>query len=108
MKFRAVVLRRAARDAEQIVQWISQRSRTGARSWNVAYEAAVHRLLENPMGYAVADDCDALDELIVRQFLFRTRRGRMYRGLFVVDGIEVRVLRICGPGQPPLAADELT
>ena len=107
MKFRAVVLRRAARDAQQIVQWISQRSRTGAMSWNVAYEAAVRRLLENPMGYAVADDCDALDELIVRQFFFKTHEAACIEAYLLSTETRCAVLRICGPGQPPLTADEL-
>ena len=107
MRFRVVLLRRAFRDVDSIAAWIAQRSMAGAASWIVAYEDAIRRLTENPHGYGIADDCNLSEELILRQFLFKTRRGRMYRGVFVVVDDEIRVLRICGPGEPPLTLDDL-
>ncbi|MBL8851041.1 MAG: type II toxin-antitoxin system RelE/ParE family toxin [Planctomycetaceae bacterium] len=107
MTYRVVLLRRAANDVDRIAAWIAERSVPGAASWIIAYEAAVQRLVENPTGYALADDLDLSIDLKVRQFLFKTRRGSTYRGVFVVVDDEVRVLRICGPGEPPLTADEV-
>lgn len=108
MSVRVVVQRQAARDAERIISWLRERSHDGAESWRIAYESAVLRLRRNPIGYGIAPDCEELGVLAVRQFLFKTRRGRVYRGLFVVDGSVVRVLRVRGPGQPPLTSDQLS
>jgi len=108
MRFRVVLLRRARRDVDRIAAWIAERSLPGAASWIAAYEDALRRLQENPTGYGVVDDFELSDDLIVRQFLFKTRRGRKYRGIFVVDDAEVRVLRVCGPGEPPLTLDEIS
>lgn len=47
------------------------------------------------------------DEPRVRQFLFKTRRGSVYRGLFAFDADEIVILRVRGAGQPPLESDEL-
>lgn len=41
-----------------------------------------------------------------QQKIFRTDRGRRYRIAFTVSGNDVLILRIRGPGQPPLAPDE--
>ena len=57
-------------------------------------------------GYGLAPE-DEFTDAKLQQFLFKTRRGRTYRGVFVVVDNEVRILRIRGPGQPPLEADEL-
>ena len=43
----------------------------------------------------------------LREFSFKTRRGRSYRAVFTVVGDELRLLRIRGPGQAPLSEDEL-
>jgi plasmid stabilization system protein ParE len=107
MSFRVVLLRRARRDVDRIAAWIAERSLPGAASWIAAYEDALRRLQDNPTGYAVVEDFEFPDDLIVRQFLFKTRRGRRYRGIFVIEVDEVRVLRICGPGEPPLTLDEI-
>jgi hypothetical protein len=49
------------------------------------------------------DDVD----LEVRQVLFKTKRGRLYRAVFHVQGDDVYVLRVRGPGQAPIRPDEL-
>jgi hypothetical protein len=43
----------------------------------------------------------------LRQATFRTRHGRTYRAVFTIVGDQVRILRVRGPGRPPLEADEL-
>jgi len=105
MTFRVSILRRAERDAQQIFHWIAERSPDGAVRWWNAFESAVSKLTENPTGYAFAPE-DELTDYELRQFLFKTRRGRTYRGVFVVLGEEIKVLRIRGPGQPMLESDE--
>ena len=46
-------------------------------------------------------------DIDVRQALFKTRRGRIYRMLFTIVGNEVRILRVRGPGQAPVVADDV-
>ncbi len=43
----------------------------------------------------------------VRQVLFKTRKGSVYRALYTVDGEHVYVLRVRGRGQAPVNPDEL-
>jgi hypothetical protein len=43
----------------------------------------------------------------VRERMFKTRSGANYRALYQVQDNIVIILRIRGPGQPPLAPDEL-
>jgi hypothetical protein len=40
--------------------------------------------------------------------LFKTRRGRYYRLVYVIAEDEVHVLRVRGPGQPDLLPDEIS
>ncbi len=106
MSFHVRIVRRAERDAQQIFDWLAARSADGALRWWDAFELAVAKLGENPSGYGLAPEND-LAETELRQFLFKTRRGRTYRGVFSVSGDEVKILRVRGPGQPPLEPDEL-
>ena len=43
----------------------------------------------------------------LKEALFRTRRGNTYRAVFTIVQDEVRILRVRGPGQPPLQDDEI-
>ncbi|MBI2825538.1 MAG: hypothetical protein HYX69_12715 [Planctomycetia bacterium] len=68
--------------------------------------AAAHGLATNPFLHGVAPESNALG-CEVRQRFFKTRRGRVYRILYVVVVDEVRVLRIRGPGQAPVSAIDI-
>jgi plasmid stabilization system protein ParE len=106
MKYRVITLRQAENDARAISAWIAQRSAAGAARWLDAYEAALKRLTHNPEGCSVADEDHEVPDRTLRQFLFKTRRGRTFRGIFTVEGDEVRVLRIRGADQAPLTPDD--
>jgi hypothetical protein len=56
--------------------------------------------------YPAAHENQDLD-LEVKQVLFKTKRGRIYRAVFHIDGADVLILRVRGPGQAPIAKDEL-
>ena len=99
-------LPRAELDAQQIYDWIRERSPDGAHRWWLAFEDACARLARNPLGYALAPEAESTRREI-RQMLFKTSRGRYYRALYTVVNDEVRVLRVRGPGQPDLLPDEL-
>lgn len=106
MKFRVRVLRRAVQDVREIAKWIAERSRPGAESWLKAWERLLDRLAESADSFAIAEENDEF-ELEIRQGLFKTRRGRIYRAVFTIVDNEVRVLRVRGPGQAPLTPDDV-
>jgi len=56
--------------------------------------------------FGLAYENDAC-EFDVRQALFKTRRGRVYRVLFFIEGEDVYILRVRGAGQAPVEPDEL-
>lgn len=108
MSFAVRELTRAKEDKQRILEWLLERSRQGAAAWLTAYDDALDRPNRSADAYGCAletDDCPSVD---LRQLLFKTRRGRVYRVLFFIEETDVYVLRVRGPGQPPLQPDELT
>lgn len=105
--YRTFVTTKGRRDSRLIYDWLAERFAAGAEAWSAALARALMGLRRNPERHGLAPEADDAD-VEVRQFLFKTRRGRVYRGLFVVDGGEVKVLHIRGPGQRPLRPDELS
>ena len=108
MKFRIRTLSRAHRDVAAILSWMARERKSveGAASWLKAYEAAARKVARSPESFGLAPEDDG-GERRIRQFLFKTRRGNVYRGLFTIDADEVLILRVRGAGQPPLEPDEL-
>jgi plasmid stabilization system protein ParE len=99
-------LSKARQDKESIFRWLHERSPSGAASWLRAYDALIDRLARDPASFGEAPerkDC----EIDVRQALFKTRRGRVYRALFFLDGETVYVLRVRGPGQSPVESPDM-
>jgi plasmid stabilization system protein ParE len=84
-----------------IRDWLSQRSPSGALRWIDALESACHRIAERPTSFALAPEADEFSEPL-RQALFKTRRGRNYRALFVVRESVVHVVSVRGAGQAPI------
>ncbi len=101
MNFKVLELRRAQADVRGIAGWLAERSPQGAIAWLRAYDDMISRLEEQPFSCGPAlerEDC-AFD---LRQALFKTRRGRVYRALFFIEGQDVYILRVRGPGQAPV------
>ncbi len=97
---------RAYRDAQYIFDYIAERSPDGALRWWMAFDTAASQIAHNPDGYSLAPENDLVNYQL-RQFLFKKRRGRIYRRVFTVVGDEVQILRVRGPGQGPLQSDEI-
>ena len=106
MTYHVVALRRADADIKHISRWIADRSLAGADAWLDAYEQLLARLAEQADSCSVAPE-DVGGDISLKQALFGTRHGRTYRAVFTIVGDQVRILRIRGPGQPPLRDDEL-
>ena len=92
------VVAQAERDAEKIFDWLAARSTAGATRWAMALRTAYERLAENPLAFGQAPE-RVRPPVKIRHILFKTPRGKHYRAVFVIEGDEVRVLRIRRPHQ---------
>lgn len=104
--FKLLVLPRAETDIDSIFNWLSGRSLLGAKNWVLALKLAFDRISKDADSLALAPESRLVNEQI-RQCLFKTPKGRTYRILCLVEREGVIVLRVRGPGQPSLSADEL-
>jgi plasmid stabilization system protein ParE len=107
MTYRVTILARAQQDVDETFDWIAARSHEGARRWLSALDEAIESLRANPFLAPVAPEAKLL-KIEVRHVLFRTRRGRTYRAIFIVNDDEVRILRVRAPGQPPVKPRDIT
>ena len=106
MTFELRILPRAEKDAQHIFEYIAKHSPGGAARWWEALQHAVGKIIENPDRFGYAPE-NYLADFDLRQFLFKTRHGRNYRGIFAVIDNEICILRIRGPGQAALGSDEI-
>lgn len=106
MRLRLKILSRAEEDAQHIFDYISERSSQGASAWWSAFEDATERSLAELTEFGLAPENEPVDSEL-RQVLFKTPHGRTYRFVFTRVDNELRILRVRGPGQPPLSADEI-
>lgn len=106
MTFQVNLVPRAAEDVDEILGWIRRRSPSGAETWKRRWMAVLDDLARSADRASLAAESDDHREPI-RQILFKTRRGRFYRALFVIRGNLVYVIHVRGPGQNLLSVDEL-
>jgi toxin ParE1/3/4 len=106
MTFQVRTLQRASRAYNQILNYISKRSESGAVAWAKAYNAALVRLERAADTFPLAPEDEDVD-FELREILFKTRRGRLYRALFTIRGNDVLILHVRGPGQDLLTSDDL-
>lgn len=106
MTFTVRELRKAKADKRAIFVWLHERSPQGALAWLAAYDEMLERLATSADSVGAAHENRNL-EMDVKQALFKTRRGRVYRALLIIAGSEVFILRVRGPGQAPVDAGDL-
>jgi toxin ParE1/3/4 len=106
MNFIVRELPKAKDDKRSIFCWLDERSPAGAAAWLDAYDSLIERIKQDAASFGQTAECQDCD-LDVRQALFKTRRGRVYRALFFVEGNEVFILRVRGPGQAPVMPDDI-
>jgi plasmid stabilization system protein ParE len=100
------ILERAQADVDVIFNWLVHRSLRGAISWYLAFHGAIEKIAASPEMFAEAPESAPLGRQL-RQSFFKTRRGRVYRIVFNLSDTAITVLRVRGPGQPPLRRREL-
>lgn len=101
------VLSKAKADIDRVFLWLKSRSPQGAANWYVALTKAVGRIVESPDGYPAAAEVLPRWNREIHEALFKTARGKRYRIVFELTESEVRILRVRGPGQPPLHRRDL-
>jgi len=99
------ILQAAEADIDAIASWISERSADGAKRWVAALQRLLATLRNSPESFSLSPEAESLERPI-RQAFFKTRKGNTYRAVFLIDGNEVRVLRIRSPGQQSLSTRE--
>lgn len=92
------VLTRAQRDVEACYAFIAKQSQKGAASWFNRFAETKDRLTIDAEIRPLAPESIHFDYHI-REVFFKTRKGNPYRVLFTIQGDEVLVLRVRGPGQ---------
>lgn len=98
---------RARSDVEQVFSWLSRRSPRGAQFWYAAFEQAIIKIGEHPEQFAIVPEATSRWNRRVYQAFFKTQRGRLYRIIFTWSDTEAIVLRVRGPGQPPIRSRDL-
>jgi len=106
MSFRVGLTDAALSDVRTILTWISERSPDGAVAWSRAWQKVLNHLEEGADKFSVAPESEDHAEQIF-QVVFKTRRGRPYRSLFVIRNDHLFVLHVRGPGQDLIAPGEV-
>lgn len=106
MKFTVNTLRAAERDFNGILEYIAARSKAGAEAWAKAFDKALTCLEDSTDSCPLAAENEHVD-FELREILFKTRRGLIYRILFTIRENTVFILHIRGPGQDFIAAMEI-
>ncbi len=106
MSYPVNILPRAQQDLHECFDWIAAFSEDAALRWYQAFLHGLARVSHGPLNYALIPEASRL-RAPVRVFVFSTNPRRKYQGVFIVTDDEVQVLRVRGPGQAPLRADEL-
>ena len=96
--YAVILLSRAEVELESQLDYLSERSPQGAEAWAVEYNSAIYRISDDPESCGLAPENDDHEE-VIRQVMFKTRKGNPYRIVFTIRGDEVYVFSIRGLGQ---------
>lgn len=104
MSFEVYELPKAKFDKQTIFDWLANNSPQGAATWLDSYDAMIRRLEQHADSLEEALESREC-EMNLKQALFKTKRGRVYRAIFCIENDKVYVLRVRGPGQAPIEPD---
>lgn len=104
--YRIEISERARRDADAIFDYLAERAPEGASAWATAFFQALDQLRSDPERHRHAEESEVLD-IDLRELLFKTRKGRPYRLLFIVRDQSVLVAAIRGSGQDLATSEEI-
>ena len=89
---------RAERDVDRILDFLVERSPQGAASWVARWNEVLLELSQSANHKPIApEDEDHENEL--HHVVFKTRHGKAYRAIFIIQSDLVLVTHVRGPGQ---------
>jgi toxin ParE1/3/4 len=106
MNLNVVVTREAQIHVRGIIRWLRERSTKGANTWRRKWLETLERLETIAPGCSIAPEGEFHPERI-QEILFKTRRGKKYRAVFVIRNETVYVFAVRGPGQDLLKPDDI-
>lgn len=106
MKHTVQVTTCAERDLTAILDWLSERSLQGANAWFEVWLKTCSELSQNASAASLAPENPDHEEEI-RQWFFKTPKGRRYRALFIIRDNVVFILNVRGSGEEFVSKDEL-
>ena len=106
MTYQVVLTARAERDVDGILGWLAQNSSAGAKAWYSRLQEVLEELAITIEQFDFAPENEDHEEAI-RHLVFKTRRGKKYRVLFIIRDAQVFVLHIRGPGQDIMSPDDM-
>ena len=107
MSLRVRLTAEALRNQNEFADWIMQRSVDGALAWLDALERILLQVSTSPLSFPKAAE-DEFSHRELRNAFFGTRKGRVFRAIFYVDGDCVIVTHLRSPDQRPLSAEDLS
>jgi plasmid stabilization system protein ParE len=106
MSYRVELTTHAERDVDGILAWLTQRSSQGATAWYRRFNDLLEELALAAEQWSLAPENEDNDE-VIRHAVFKTRRGRKYRALFIIREEVVFILHVRGPGQDIMPLEEV-
>lgn len=107
MSLRVRLTAEALRNQNEFADWIMQRSVDGAFAWLDALERILAQVSTSPLSFPKAAE-DEFSHRELRNAFFGTRKGRVFRAIFYVDGDCVIVTHLRSSDQRPLTAEDLS
>lgn len=105
MAFQVLLQPLAEEDLRAAVLWAAAHAPETALQWAMRFQAALETLAENPRRCGFAPEHRKLNREL-RQLLYG-RKPNVFRAVFVIEGQQVRIVRIRRAAQKPLTRDEL-
>lgn len=105
MSLRVRLTAEAVRNQNEFADWMMQRSLEGALAWLDALTHVLDQVSTSPMSFPKAPEDEFADREL-RNAFFGTRKGRVFRAIFYVDGDGVIVTHLRAPDQQPLTGDD--
>ena len=106
MTYKVRMTDQATSDYNTILDWITERSVSGALHWIDAFDQMIDRIRLHPFAHAPAPE-NEFREQQVRSAVFGTRSGRRFRALYFLDGDVIVLTHLRDSHQEPLTSEEL-
>jgi len=106
MSLRVRLTAEAVHNQNEIADWIGNHSIDGALRWLDALERMLQQISTSPLSFPKAPE-DEFCRKELRNALFGTPKGRVFRAIFYVEDDTVIVTHVRGPDQRTLPDDQL-